>query len=124
MINNNSNFPPNVDPLDKSAPWNQEWDIPKRVKVCCIQGLSKTYEIEDCENLFYSFKNDNKVYNIPKLLQELQSLVEVKIKELKSALPSKDPTVNKLRKGIIEHYEDVLDASKGWVLDDEDVCRE
>ena len=91
----------------------------------CNRWIEKDFDDTD---FIAEFNNDNKAIGIPTLLEELQSLAENHIEDLKEELDLLKPSANTLTenkiKREIKHYESILKASKGWIVNELDVCQE
>lgn len=79
----------------------------------------------DDTNFTEEFKNDNTAFGIPALLTELQKLVKERMKGLTDNFNlTKSYSVRQKIREQINHYESILQASEGWVVDELDVCQE
>lgn len=79
----------------------------------------------DDTNFIEEFKNDDTAFGIPALLTELQKLVKERVKELTDNFNlTKSYSVRQKIREQVNHYESILQASKGWVVDELDVCQE
>ena len=79
----------------------------------------------DETNFIDEFKNDNEAIGIPTLLKELQKLASERIADLhieKCMYKGVRPKEEVLKE--LKHYQVILEASQGWVVDDLDVCQE
>ena len=79
----------------------------------------------DDTNFIEEFKNDDEAIGISTLLKELQKLASERIAELHiekcmyKGVRSKEEVLKELK-----HYQVILEASQGWIIDDLDVCQE
>lgn len=82
----------------------------------------------DNTNFIEEFKNDDEAIGIPTLLSYLEELSDEKIESLKEELNMMKPSLGTLTehkiKKEIKHYESILKACKGWIVDELDVCQE
>lgn len=82
----------------------------------------------DNTNFFEEFKNDDEAIGIPTLLKELRTLCQETIDSYKATMDiitqdSSDENIKSMKKKI-KHYELLIKASEGWIVDDLDVCQE
>ncbi len=76
-------------------------------------------------NFIEEFKNDDAATGIPALLKELKKLSQETIDLYKEKLDIiSDQSYIKAYKKKIKHYECLIKASEGWIVDDLDVCQE
>ena len=79
----------------------------------------------DDTNFIEEFKNDTEAIGIPTLLKELKKLSQEAIDLCKENLGIiSDQSYIRALKEKIKHYEWLIKASEGWVVDDLDVCQE
>lgn len=82
----------------------------------------------DDTNFIEEFKNDSDALGIPILLRELQNLckenIEVRKKQIEITKNVDDYEFIKILEKDIQHYELLIKASEGWIVDDLDVCQE
>lgn len=79
----------------------------------------------DDTNFIEEFKNDNEAIGIPTLLKELKKLSQEAIDLYKTNLSIiSDQSYIRALKGKIKHYEYLIKASEGWIVDELDVCQE
>lgn len=79
----------------------------------------------DGTNFIEEFKNDTEAIGIPTLLKELKKLSQEAIDLCKENLGLiSDQSYIKALKEKIKHYEYLIKASEGWIVDDLDVCQE
>lgn len=79
----------------------------------------------DDTNFIEEFKNDTEAIGIPTLLKELKKLSQEAIDLYKENLGIiSDQSYIRALKEKIKHYEWLIKASEGWVVDDLDVCQE
>lgn len=79
----------------------------------------------DDTNFIEEFKNDTEAIGIPTLLKELKKLSQEAIDLCKENLGIiSDQSYIRALKEKIKHYELLIEASEGWVVDDLDVCQE
>lgn len=120
------------------APWNQEELEPIEVDCTVCYCMSKTmpisignYTYEDGDinlddtNFIEEYNNDGSTIGIPTLLKELQKLCREKIRNLEDEfnLTNNHNARKKVRKEY-EYYKSIINASKDWIVDDLDVCKE
>lgn len=133
------NYPILMQSEERNAPWNQKEPTPIDIDCCVSYCISKTmpvsvgsYEAIDGDNvnlentnLIGEYNRDINAVGIPTLLCELRSLAKEKVERLKD---EHHLTNNKTFKGKIEreikYYESMIEASKGWTIDDLDVEKE
>lgn len=82
----------------------------------------------DNTNFIEEFKNDNEAIGIPTLLKELRTLCQETIDSCKATMGiitqvSSSENIKAMKKKI-KHYECLIKASEGWIIDDLDVCQE
>lgn len=82
----------------------------------------------DNTNFFEEFKNDDEAIGIPTLLKELRTLCKEAIDSYKATMDiitqvSSNENIKSMKKKI-KHYELLIKASEGWIVDDLDVCQE
>ena len=79
----------------------------------------------DDTNFIEEFKNDTEAIGIPTLLKELKKLSQEAIDLCKENLSIiSDQSYIRALKEKIKHYEWLIKASEGWIVDDLDVCQE
>lgn len=79
----------------------------------------------DDTNFIEEFKNDDIAIGIPTLLKELKKLSQEAIDLYKENLGIiSDQSYIELFKKKIKHYECLIKASEGWIVDELDVCQE
>lgn len=79
----------------------------------------------DDTNFIEEFKNDGTAIGIPTLLKELKKLSQEAIDLYKEKLDIiSDQNYIKSFKEKIKHYECLIKASEGWIVDELDVCQE
>lgn len=82
----------------------------------------------DDTNFFEEFKNDDDALGIPILLRELQNLckenIEVRKRQIEITKNVDGYEFIKILEKDIQHYELLIKASEGWIVDDLDVCQE
>lgn len=144
------NYPLMTSSQEAIAPWNQEENKPIQVDCSVCYCMSKSmpvwvesyntelvddrmhednvvpeYNFEDT-NFIQEFKGDGAAIGIPTLLEELQKLCQEKIERTKDELELPYIPENEKRKARKEmaHYLSVLNSSRGWVVDDLDVCQD
>lgn len=82
----------------------------------------------DDTNFIEEFKNDSDALGIPILLRELQNLckenIEVRKKQIEITKNVDGYEFIKILEKDIQHYELLIKASEGWIVDDLDVCQE
>lgn len=79
----------------------------------------------DDTNFIEEFKNDDEAIGIPTLLKELQKLASERVAALhieKCMYKGVRPKEEVLKE--LKHYQVILEASQGWIIDDLDVCQE
>jgi hypothetical protein len=101
---------------------------------CDIDDEGKSYchtwQETDFENTNFieEFENDSNSLGLPSLLEELGKLCKEKIDKLKDELAlCNQYTAHRIYRQIkneLSHYQNVLELSKGWVVDDMDVTKE
>lgn len=82
----------------------------------------------DDTNFIEEFKNDDEAIGIPTLLKELRTLCQEAIDSYKATMNiitqiSSDENIKPMKKKI-KHYELLIKASEGWIVDELDVCQE
>lgn len=82
----------------------------------------------DDTNFIEEFKNDDEAIGIPTLLIELRTLCQEAIDSYKATMDiitqvSSNENIKSMKKKI-KHYELLIKASEGWIVDDLDVCQE
>lgn len=82
----------------------------------------------DDTNFIEEFKNDDEAIGIPTLLKELRTLCQEAIDSYKATMDiitqvSSNENIKSMKKKI-KHYELLIKASEGWIVDDLDVCQE
>lgn len=132
----------------REAPWNQEDNEPIEVDCCVAYCISKTMPVKvrnyetsedvsgslckeeteyflDDTNFIEEYRNDGDAMGIPTLLNELHKLCREKLAKLKDELnlTTHNSDWKQIRRDIY-HYASILKASKGWVVDDLDVCKD
>ncbi len=143
------NIPMLTQTQQREAPWNQEENKPIEVDCSVCYCMSKTMPVwvenyetsgdvsgslngEDREynfdgtNFIQEFEGDGKALGIPTLLDELQKFCWEKIESLRDELELTYIPSHERRKAKKEmaHCLSVLNASRGWVVDDLDVVKE
>lgn len=79
----------------------------------------------DDTNFIEEFKNDDTAIGIPTLLKELKKLSQEAIDLYKEKLSIiSDKSYIESFKKKIKHYEYLIKASEGWIVDELDVCQE
>lgn len=79
----------------------------------------------DDTNFIGEFKNDDEAIGIPTLLKELKKLSQEAIDLYKTNLDIiSDQSYIRVLKEKIKHYEYLIKASEGWIVDELDVCQE
>lgn len=79
----------------------------------------------DDTNFFEEFKNDDEAIGIPTLLKELRTLCQEAIDSYKGTIGiitqiSSNENIKSMKKKI-KHYELLIKASEGWIVDELDV---
>ena len=82
----------------------------------------------DDTNFIEEFKNDSDAIGIPILLRELQNLckenIEVRKRQIEITKNVDGYEFTKILEKDIQHYELLIKASEGWIVDELDVCQE
>lgn len=82
----------------------------------------------DDTNFIEEFKNDSDALGIPILLRELQNLcketIEVRKRQIEITKNVDGYEFIKILEKDIQHYELLIEASEGWIIDELDVCQE
>lgn len=79
----------------------------------------------DDTNFIEEFKNDDTAIGIPTLLKELKKLSQEAIDLYKEKLGIiSDKSYIESFKKKLKHYEYLIKASEGWIVDELDVCQE
>ena len=123
---------------EKDAPWKQEDPAPVQIDCTVCYCMSKSmpvkvehYSMEEDEPVFtdtsfiQEFVQDPCAFGIPALLDELQKLCRDRIEKLRDEirLTYYPGSKKKVREEII-HYQTILNASRSWIVDDLDVCKD
>lgn len=101
-----------------------ESDIDDEKHSYCHKFQEKNF---DDTNFIEEFKNDGEAIGIPTLLKELSKLADYKIEQLRTEGIMLDENDKERSKEIIKqikHYQVLIKASEGWLVDDLDVCQE
>lgn len=79
----------------------------------------------DDTNFIEEFKNDDTAIGIPTLLKELKKLSQeaVDLYKEKLGIISDKSYIESFKKKL-KHYEYLIKASEGWIVDELDVCQE
>ena len=119
-------YPPGAE-YDSNAPYNQKEQEPVDIDVCVSCTLSKSTtiegnpEVDDLKDIY-----EQQEYTIPELLREFGWILEVKIIEIEAAIKFGDnmPIDKKTLESNISHYNNLLEALKGWTVDELEVIKE